>query len=486
MAVKIYKKAGFITLLNYPNAGDELVINQSKFDWNVNQTTGIYTVRDGIENQSYAIGKFNEIQDSAGNLYVSDIAIKKDLNSFSGVSAYNGVGVEPAPTKSIDAVGNEVLNSIFGDRITATRIPSITGQYSYPLELGNAINPIADAVTIELANGGNVEVVNSELILSTTATLGSLASIQTNDYVRYIPGHEIYAYFTFKFQAPETDCEQLAGIFDGQNGFCCGYNNNKEFIFRRYKDGNTFDSIIDITKVFEDGSFDPTKLNIYLIRFGYLGAAPPSLVVVNPSGGFSLAKKIPYPNLNDSIHINQTHLPLRAEIVNNSGVAISGKNGSVSAGIMDGSGNYPSTRYNSAAISQTVIAGTTLLVVFRDNPDFGGVGKNRITSQLLNLNASSEGNKPVALRLIKNPLITNIPTWIDASDNSIIQISLDATIDNTTGQLLAPFSLARADSFDKNVVHENITMRAGEWVAFEVETSQASDIGVGIRWAEKF
>lgn len=486
MAVKIYKKAGFITLLNYSNAGDELVINQSKFDWNVNKTTGIYTVRDGIENQSYAIGKFNEIQDSADNLYVSDIAIKEDLNSFSGISAYNGVGVEPAPTKSIDPVGNEVLNSIFGDRVSAHRIPSITGHYAFPLKIGDPVNPIADDVIIEVANGGDVSIVDSELIISTTSDVNSYASIRTNAFIRYIPGHEIYAYFTYKFQTPEFNSQQIAGVYDGVNGFAVAFNEQKEFVFKRYKNGIVFDEVIDITKVLKDGTFDPTKLNIYLIRFGYLGVAPPSLIVVNTIGGFSLAKTIPYPNIYESIHINQTHLPLKVEIINNSGVSIANKNGSVSAGIIDGGGNFPSTRYNSSYFSQTVASGTNLLFVVRNNPDFGGVDINRIVTQLLNVAASSEGTKPVLIIMKKNPLITNVPTWQDAATGSIVQISTNAIISAGTGKNYPTFTLAKSDSIDKDVIHEFLSMRAGEWVSFETISTSSSEISVSLRWDEKF
>jgi hypothetical protein len=84
MAVKIYPKGGAIIIENYPLAGDIQSINPTAFDWQVNQTSGIYTVRDKIENQSFVLGIYSAIQNEAGVAYASNAAIQSALNNFTG------------------------------------------------------------------------------------------------------------------------------------------------------------------------------------------------------------------------------------------------------------------------------------------------------------------------------------------------------------------------------------------------------------------
>lgn len=78
MAVKIYKKSGVIIIdgLN----PDINPINTSAFDWGINN--GIYTVRDKIENQSYRLGIFSNIQNEIGVAYSSDEELQTALSTF--------------------------------------------------------------------------------------------------------------------------------------------------------------------------------------------------------------------------------------------------------------------------------------------------------------------------------------------------------------------------------------------------------------------
>lgn len=80
MAVKIYTSGGAIVLNNAAWNPIYQVINPSAFDWQVNN--GIYSVRDKIQNQSYELGIFSDIQNEQDTPFASDADLIAVLNSL--------------------------------------------------------------------------------------------------------------------------------------------------------------------------------------------------------------------------------------------------------------------------------------------------------------------------------------------------------------------------------------------------------------------
>ena len=480
MAVKIYILGGAINIEGvYP---DILSINPVHFDWQVSNL--VYSCRDKIENQSYELGIFSNVEDKAGTAFTSDTALQLFLNSI--VNAGNQSANAPSASAPTDVTGNQGLISTFGDIITAKRIPSLTAQFFYGLVVGSS-NPVADDAMITAINGATVATVDGELVLNTGVNVAGAVSIQSNDFVRYIPGFEMYCLFTFKFTQGVADSTQYAGLFDVDNGFFLGYN-GVNFVFTRRKAGVDTQRIIDITTVLEDGSFDPTKFNIYYIRYGFLGIAPIKLAIVKPEGGFAMVDVIEYPNMFDAIHTAQTYLPLRAEMTNaGNNTDLQGKSGSVSAGIVDGGKTYPSSRLITADLgSVTIAAGTNSLAVFRNKTTFNSI-TNRVLAKLLGVSIASDGTKTVKIEIRKNVTITNVPTWADVEPGrSIMEVSTDAVVTPGSGTDLIDFNLGRADSLFELLESLQLTLRAGEWAAITAISTGASDLEYSMRWEEQF
>jgi hypothetical protein len=480
MATKIYLSGGAINIEGvYP---DKSIINPVQFDWSVNN--GVYSARDKIDNQTYILGIYSNIQNKDGVAYTDNQSVEEELNNL--VNAGNSSASSPVASAPTDVTGNQGLMSTFGDVITASRIPSLTSQFFYGLVTGGS-NPVADDAIITELNGATVGIVDGELILNTGTNAAGAATIQSNDFVRYIPGFEMYCLFTWKFTQGVADSTQYAGLFDAENGFFIGYN-GVNFVFTRRKDSVDYETVIDVSKVFEDGSFDPTKFNIYFIRYGFLGVAPIKLSVVKPSGGFAVVDTIEYPNMYDGIHTAQTYLPVRAELTNTGNITdLEGKSGSVSAGIVDGMKTYPSNRLITSDLGAiTIGAGTTLLALFRNKTTFNSI-VNRIKTKLLSVSTASEGTKTVKIEIRKNVTITNTPTWNDVeTGRSVMEFSTDGTINLTSGTDLIDFNLGRTDSLFQLLGELDLTLRAGEWAAIIATSTGASDLEYSMRWEEQF
>jgi hypothetical protein len=391
----------------------------------------------------------------------------------------------PFPTSNFDNAHRGSANSIFGDKITGTRVPSIAGQFQYGLR--------ADDAVIDNVGSGNTSFSNAMLLLNTGTDSNGHIGIQGTDYLRYIPGHEAYAFFTCVFSAGVASNNQRVGIFDydggNGNGFFIGYKETQFGVTRRRAGVDTF-TPVDVSTVFpsDQGTFDPTKGNVYKISYGYLGFATIHFEVLLPHGGFVEMASIDYPNSSTETHIANTNIPLRAEATNSGNTTdIEMKIGSVTAGIVDGGGADPIARvFTFAMPTTTLVAGVTKqLVHFRNKSTYFSI-TNKISTQLILISASTDGNKTVAWGIKKNPTITTAGTWADISVDSVMEYSTDAVTDLNTGGDLILWNLSKIDSFFEDVEKYLIKLRPTQWATIYALSAGANDVDLSIRWKELF
>lgn len=385
---------------------------------------------------------------------------------------------------TLDASGRSSFNSVFGEKITGVRKPSISAQFQYGL--------LDDDADITENNGGTVAVVDNMLTFSTGTNIAGQAIAQSKNYVRYLPGSELYCNFTCAFTTPKADSYQYAGIFDDNDGFFIGYDGT-DFIICRRRAGVDFKTIIPqsaFADIFDEGyTFDPTKLNVYKISFGYLGAATINFEIMQASNEWKVLYKIEYPGTATVTHIAQTYLPVRGEVANtgnNTDIVI--KVGSLSAGIVDGAGAVPSERvYNYSKGITSITTNPQLIFTFRNKTTYNSI-ENRISALLCLVSLSTELNKNARFQFLLNPTLTNTPTWSDMATNSILEISTDATINTATGEILLPVNVFKTDTFFEYIRELGIKIRPGDIVAILLRTDAGvtGTTDISIRWREEF
>lgn len=381
-----------------------------------------------------------------------------------------------------DGSGKLAANSIFGDQLTGIRKPTIVAQFQYGLA--------SDSITSTIVTTGTYVVENSLLkIRSGTSSTGSCI-IQSTSYLRYVPGCEAYAMFTAVFTAGVTNSVQYTGLMDSQNGFYIGYN-GVDFVIGRRKNGTNYQTVIDKTKVFTDKSFDPNKGNVYKISFGYLGFATINFEVLSPSGQWVNFAKILYPNSQIETHINQTNLPVRAEITNAGNTFnLEVRIGSINAGIVDGGGSEAGVR-NFTLEAPTFTATSTgygRIIAFRNKTTFSGI-ENRVSALLKLISVSTAlGNKACKFKLLKNPTVTG-GNWTSVNANdSVLEYSTDTTVGSFTGEAFLAWNLSANTGMPlQDVSMQNLLLKPGGVAVFAATTlGSNTDVDLAIRWAELF
>ena len=196
---------------------------------------------------------------------------------------------------------------------------------------------VGDLVTETNANGGTATATGGMATFSATSTANSNAKGVSTTTTKYTAGAEIYCIFTAGWTGAGAGTSyQRIGLYDANNGFFIGF------------EGGTFNATVrkaasDVSvakasfsvdtltgaagsKFTRNGApeaIDLTKLNVWRIRFGWVGSAPINFEVLSPDGNWVTFHRILQPNLSALPHVNSADLPVTCDVFSgNSGQAL--------------------------------------------------------------------------------------------------------------------------------------------------------------------
>ena len=182
-------------------------------------------------------------------------------------------------------------------------------------------------VTVTEANSGTAASSAGGALFSSSTNANGEAKGVTAATTLYRSGSEVYAYFTSTFTAGVASSYQRIGLYDDNNGFFIGYEGTSFGVTVR---NNAVDATTASGSFSEDAlsggansqftragtpeAIDLTKLNVWRIRFGWLGSAPVFWEVMAPDGNWVVFHKTLYPNLQAVPHIRDADLPVTLHI----------------------------------------------------------------------------------------------------------------------------------------------------------------------------
>lgn len=188
-------------------------------------------------------------------------------------------------------------------------------------------------LTITSASGGTaVKSAGFATFSTSTATTGSIKGVSL-DTTHYHSGGEIFAMYGVAFvDGGVATSFQRIGLFDNNDGFYVGFENTTFGVTVRSGASNTFTAStnfnIDTLTGAADSKFtrngvpeaiDLTKLNVFRIRFGWLGAAAVKYEVLSPDDEWVTFHIIRQPNLVNTPHIQNADLPMTLEATKTAG-----------------------------------------------------------------------------------------------------------------------------------------------------------------------
>ncbi len=324
--------------------------------------------------------------------------------------------------------------SVFGTQIIGERDDCVSTAFQYGI-------PDIATTSTTLGNGF-VTTFTSMAVIRTSGMAGDVAQVQSNPFLSYQPGHEGFGFFTAAFTGDiASDTEQFIGTWDDDNGFAIGYDGtNFSILFK--VDGT--DTIITQTNFNMDTinglgasgfNIDPTKLNVFRISYGWLGAATISFQVLDPQGGWILFHVIKQPNTSAFPSILNPNLPIRAQVADSVGGNIlelrtaSWNTGNVACPSNAGKRYFSVS--NSLAIPNLI---ESHVLTIRNKETYGGKS-NKIRARIATFGggATQANNEITLMSLRKDATITGTVFSDINTENSTMEVSTAGTFSTGTG-----------------------------------------------------
>ena len=221
------------------------------------------------------------------------------------------------------ALGGPGTVDVFGQLTSAQRI----NQVSIPFFSAAP----SSLITVTTTGSATATQGTGTGIFATGTTTASDVLGVTATSVTYSPHYEIYTAFTAEFTTGVASTYQRIGLYNTTDGFSFGYNGTTFGLWSRFNTADTFvaqtswniDKLSGATgsKFTSAGSpqaLTTTNINIYRIRFGWLGIAPVIFEVMSPDGNWVIVHVLTYPNSQTTVHLTTPNLPMTVD-VNNQG-----------------------------------------------------------------------------------------------------------------------------------------------------------------------
>jgi hypothetical protein len=395
-------------------------------------------------------------------------------------------------------VDPQLGKTAFGELLTAQLSPQFQGSFEYTVDN-------TDLNTNTVANGGTITQASGMAVVATSTTTASTALFQSKQHAKYRPGLGGMTRFTGLYTAPVAGTEQFQGIMDEvgsgaafKNGYGVGYD-GLIFGAQRWQD----DSLITVALADcddpLDGSgasgmiIDHTKINVFEIRFQYLGAGTIEYCVEDDSTGkFIVFHKVLYANNNTepSVHNPNFHYTMWAankgttsNIILKSASYAYFVEGKTSLIELHQPENGSGTKEKSAVTTEVAIFTIRNKITYASKPNF-------IDILLLGGGASIEAdgaNNLGTIRIVKNATLEGTPNYSDINtSDSVVEIDTAGTTVTGGKELGAEPLAGKNDKFSASLIQDKIILNPGDTLTFAGSSAGSAIMRAQARWRELF
>lgn len=392
--------------------------------------------------------------------------------------------------------------SAFGDLRVVELSPIFQGSFEYTV--GNTkIN------TNAVNNDGTVTQADGMAVLTSSTTTGGNARLESTKPARYRSGLGGLNRFTTLYTAGIANTEQLIGLADElgsstifKNGFMIGYIGT-EFGFHRFQNDAVitvakadWDDPIDGNPLNKDGlstmNIDLTKLNVWEIRFQYLGAGEIELWVEDDTTGeFILAHRINYVNKNITPSTHNPNFRFNMWVENNASSSVIIKSSSY-AYFIEGYTKYKELHQPQFSSEEQTIAGVSTeaaLFTIRNKTQYNS--KNNfidIIIERISIAVEAAANNNLASwRLVKNATLGGIPAYSDINaTDSVVEIDVAGTTIADGITLLDGDLAGKNDRHIENITDFQILLTRTETITLAVTSVADATFDGSLLWKELF
>jgi hypothetical protein len=237
--------------------------------------------------------------------------------SITAVPVYSTV---PAGVSGTVNIGGPGTLDVFGQVVTVNRIPLVQAQFFQ----------VAPSGTLTMTTSGgatSAQGVGTGIFSTGTGASSEVMGVTFNT-ISYTGHEEVYAAQTAAFTTPTNSSSyERIGIYNSTDGFSWGFNGTTFGLWTRFNSVDTFLSQSQwntdtctgqagtkFTNVGVPQALNPANMNLYRIRFGWLGIAPVIFEVLAPDGQFVIAHQTRPANNQATPTLSNPNLPMTLDV----------------------------------------------------------------------------------------------------------------------------------------------------------------------------
>ncbi len=400
----------------------------------------------------------------------------------------------------LDEKGNQHANSrtAFGEQLVAQLHPVI--QQSFEYTVSNT-----DLTENTLEAGGTVTHGSGMAIAGTSTTTASTAWMESFRHAKYRAGLGGLMRFTGLYTEGVAATEQMIGLMDGRgssasflNGYAIGYVGTEFGVHRWQNDVLTTINLSACDDPLNGTGpsgmvLDPTKLNVFEIRFQYLGSGKIDYAVEDDrTGNFIVFHSVLYANkeTTPSVHNPNFHCSLW---VDNKGttsnlVIKTGSWAFFNEGIttfieMQQPQNSSGLREKTGVTSEVAIFTIRNKALYNSKINFIELFLENITAQI----EASAANNLGSVRLVRDATLGGTPSYADINaTNSVVDIDVAGTTVTGGKELLVIPLAGKNDSKNQNVTDFRIMLKHGQTLTIAGKSANSATIDAALLWRELF
>ena len=361
------------------------------------------------------------------------------------------------------------------------------------------------------ASGGTIGWYDGMANVATVATVSSSASLLSQRYVRYRPGEGVKGRFTAMFTTGLAGNTQLAGLAAGTvDGMFWGYNGTSFGIMYRNRSVDIWipqaswniDPMMGGT--FSGQILNPTKLNVYQIKFQYLGGGDMFFHVLNSyTGRFNIVHVIRNANTATQTNFRNPSMNMLWTTYNSvSSTAVCKVSGGSCALFVEGIRTFLGPlQSEDGYLTATPNLTLTSALAIRNATTFNGI-QNRAFVHLRSMSVAINGGSTatiVIIRLIKNytsgPTVFNPLNGTTANQGVTITAGQSCVSSNVTaptgyvtvsgGTQIFSTTVSATSSGIIDLTPYDISIFPGDTVSFAAYgTASTPLVGVTVVWSE--
>jgi len=230
---------------------------------------------------------------------------------------------------------------------------------------------------------------------------------------------------------------------------------------------------------------DPTKGNVYQIRYQWLGFGMITYFIENSvTGNFQVVHKIEFSNINTSPSLQNPTLPICMVATNTSNTTDIVLQSSSMAGFVEGRDQELGVLTGTSG-TNTDVGTTEVPILSVRNKVVYQSEINRTRVKIQTLSVSTDAVNAVKIRVLLNPLLV-ASSWSDVSTNtSVMQEDTSAT-SSTGGTELFAFSMGKTDTQIIETTSMDMFVFPGTHITITAEAlaGNTSDVVVSANWTE--